>query len=151
MPDLKTEARPLSPHLQIYRWPITMLMSILHRITGIALHVGTLLLAAWLIAAAMGLEAFARFQSWLFSPLGLVILIGYSWALMLHMLGGIRHLIWDLGYGLERRGRAALSYATLIGSIVLTGLIWGVGVYSFAAACQSYLDIQSPWRICPTP
>ncbi len=130
MADLQASPppRPLSPHLQIYRWPITMTMSILHRITGAALHVGTLLLAAWLIAAAMGSSAFAwLYHHILITPLGLLVLVGYTWALMHHMLGGIRHLIWDLGYGMERKVRIGLSYATIIGSVVLTALIWVAG------------------------
>ena len=93
-------ARPLSPHLRIYRLTLTMLMSIVHRITGAALYVGTLLLAWWLLAAASGPNAYATFQAVTSSFIGRVVLLGYTWALVHHMLGGIRHLIWDSGHGL---------------------------------------------------
>src|SRR3954454_21204167 len=96
----KAPARPLSPHLQVYRWPVTMLMSILHRVTGMALYAGTVLLAAWLLSAASGPAWFARALWLICTPIGLLILFGYTLALMHHMLGGIRHFVWDLGYGL---------------------------------------------------
>src|ERR1700688_5304841 len=91
-------ARPLSPHLQIYRPMLTMVMSIVHRITGAALYVGTLLLAWWLLAAASGPNAYATFQAAASSVIGRGVLLGYTWALVHHMLGGIRHLIWDSGH-----------------------------------------------------
>ena len=92
-----------TPHLGIYRPQINMVMSILHRLTGAALYVGTLLLAAWLIAAAMGERAFAVVSEVLAHPLGKLVLVGYSWALVHHMLGGMRHLLWDTGRGLQPR------------------------------------------------
>src|ERR1700730_10848073 len=91
--------RPLSPHLQTYRWTLTMALSIVHRITGMALFFGTLLVAWWLIAVSAGPNAYAVFQDFLGSIFGRLILLGYTWALLHHMLGGIRHLAWDLGYG----------------------------------------------------
>jgi succinate dehydrogenase / fumarate reductase cytochrome b subunit len=119
-----TRARPLSPHLTIYRWPITMTMSILHRITGGALYVGTLLVAWWLIAAATSETHFA-FVDWLIgSWFGLVVLFGYSWALFHHMLGGVRHLIWDTGAGLEKETASKLAWATVVGSVLLTAAVW---------------------------
>ena len=118
------DSRPLSPHLQIYRWPITMTMSILHRVTGGALYVGTLLLAWWLLAAATSPSAFAWVQWVIGSPIGLLILFGYTWALMHHMLGGIRHLIWDTGAGLKKETASKLAWATLAGSLVLTVAVW---------------------------
>ncbi len=122
-----TRQRPLSPHLSIYRPAITMTTSILHRITGGALYVGTLLVAWWLIAAATSEEYF-NFVSWLYgSWFGLIVLFGYTWALMLHLLGGIRHLIWDTGTGLEKHTASKIAWATLIGSIVLTLLVWIAG------------------------
>jgi succinate dehydrogenase / fumarate reductase cytochrome b subunit len=125
MADPKTPSpRPLSPHIQIYRWPVTMVMSILNRITGAALYVGTVLLAAWLMAAASGPEAFARAQWLAGSPIGLLVLFGYTWALMHHMLGGLRHFVWDLGFGHGAVERIWLSYATIVGSVVLTLAIW---------------------------
>jgi succinate dehydrogenase / fumarate reductase cytochrome b subunit len=125
MADVKSTAnRPLSPHLQIYRPLINMVMSIFHRITGGALYFGTLLLAWWLIAAAAG-QRYYDFVNGLFThPLGKVVLFAYTWALMHHMLGGIRHLIWDTGLGLDLVSIDRLSWATIIGSIVLTLAIW---------------------------
>ncbi|MGZ8409473.1 MAG: succinate dehydrogenase, cytochrome b556 subunit, partial [Hyphomicrobium sp.] len=86
--------RPLSPHLQIYRPLINMVMSILHRITGAALYFGTIILAAWLVAAASGPEAFKTVTGWLNTWAGWIVLFGYTWALIHHALGGIRHFIW---------------------------------------------------------
>ena len=122
-------AKPLSPHLQIYGWPITMAMSILHRITGGALYFGTIIMAWWLLAAAEGPQSYATAQYWLGSPIGLLVLFGYTWALMHHMLGGIRHLIWDTGAGFGPVQREWLSRANIIGSVVLTLLLWIVGYF----------------------
>ncbi len=117
--------RPLSPHLQIYTPLINMVMSILHRITGAALYVGTLLLAWWLIAAATGPGDFdyvsAIFGSW---PVRL-ILVGYTWALLHHMLGGLRHFIWDFGFGYDLKTIDQLSWGSIFLSLVLTAVIWG--------------------------
>lgn len=122
-----TRQRPLSPHLTIYRPPITMTMSILHRITGGALYFGTLLLVWWLVAAATS-EAYFDFVAWAFgSWIGRIVLLGYSWALTHHMLGGIRHFIWDTGAALEKRTASKLAWATLAGSLSLTLLIWIAG------------------------
>lgn len=118
--------RPLSPHLQIYRWTWTMAMSIFHRITGVTLYLGTVLLAFWLVAMASGPEGYA-WAGWFFgSWLGYLVLFGYTWVLMHHMLGGLRHFIWDFGVGFEANRRFALAKMTLVGSIVLTLLIWTV-------------------------
>jgi len=117
-------ARPLSPHLSIYKRESNMVMSILHRITGAGLYAGTLLLAWWLVAAATGPEALAFVNRVLASPLGLLVLVGFTWALVHHLLGGIRHLIWDTGRGFDISSINALSWATMIGSIVLTIAIW---------------------------
>ena len=119
--------RPLSPHLTVYRPPITMTMSIVHRITGGALYFGTLLLVWWLVAAASGPNAYAIVQWVMETLIGRLILFGYTWALIHHMLGGIRHLIWDTGYGLGPTEREWLTLATLIGSIGLTVILWFVG------------------------
>ncbi len=101
-----------------------MAMSIAHRVTGSALYVGTLLLAWWLIAVASGPNAYATFQSVAASWIGRLVLFGYTWALIHHMLGGIRHLIWDTIHGLEPGDRDWLARATLFGSVALTILIW---------------------------
>ena len=122
-----TRARPLSPHLTVYRMPITMTMSIVHRITGGALYFGTLLVAAWLMAAASSQATF-DWVNWAFgSWLGRLVLFGYTWALMHHMLGGVRHLVWDTGAGLEKHTASKIGWATLAGSIALTLLIWIAG------------------------
>jgi succinate dehydrogenase / fumarate reductase cytochrome b subunit len=119
--------RPLSPHLSIYKPMLTMMMSIFHRITGAALFFGTLLLTWWLLAAASGPNAYAKVQGFMGSIIGMLILFGYTWALMHHMLGGIRHLIWDTGRGFGPVEREWLTLATIIGSVGLTVLIWIIG------------------------
>jgi succinate dehydrogenase / fumarate reductase, cytochrome b subunit len=119
--------RPLSPHLQIYRPMLTMMMSIVHRVTGAALYSGTLLLTWWLIAAAAGPNAYANVEWFTGTLIGKVILFGYTWALLHHMLGGIRHLIWDTLHGFSPAERELLTLATLIGSVTLTVLIWVAG------------------------
>ena len=120
-------ARPLSPHLQIYRPMLTMMMSIVHRITGAALYFGFLLFAWWLVSAAAGPNAYANVEWFMGTLIGKFVLFGYTWALLHHMLGGIRHLIWDLGYGFGPTEREWLTAASLIGSIGLTIVVWIVG------------------------
>ena len=132
MADIKAPVeRPLSPHLFIYKPMLTMLMSIAHRITGAGLYFGTLLLAWWLLATASGPNAYAGIGTFTNSFVGRVILFGYTWALMHHMLGGIRHLIWDSGRGFGSAEREWLAIASLVGSISLTIIIWVLG-YLFA-------------------
>jgi succinate dehydrogenase / fumarate reductase cytochrome b subunit len=104
-----------------------MVMSIVHRITGGALYFGMLLLAWWLLAAATGPNAYANVEWFMGSFIGRLVLFGYTWALLHHMLGGIRHLIWDTGRGFEPAEREVLTLATLIGSITLTFILWVVG------------------------
>jgi succinate dehydrogenase / fumarate reductase cytochrome b subunit len=106
---------------------LTMTMSIVHRITGGALYFGTLLLAWWLIAAASGPNAYANFEWFIGSLIGRVVLFGYTWALLHHLLGGIRHLIWDTLHGLEPVDRELLTLSTLIGSVSLTLVVWVIG------------------------
>jgi succinate dehydrogenase / fumarate reductase cytochrome b subunit len=119
--------RPLSPHLSIYRWPAPMAMSIAHRITGGALYFGTLLVAWWLIATAAGPNPYATVAGFMASFFGRLILFGYTWALIHHMLGGIRHLIWDTGHGFAPSERQWLAHATWIGSVSLTLILWVLG------------------------
>jgi succinate dehydrogenase / fumarate reductase cytochrome b subunit len=124
MTEQKTRAeRPLSPHLQVYRLTITMVMSIVHRIVGVGLYVGTMLFVWWLFAAGNARD-FDRINGWIGSWFGRLILFGFTWALLHHMLGGIRHLIWDTGRGLEPGERELIAWATLIGSVTLTLLVW---------------------------
>lgn len=123
-PQLSRRPRPLSPHLSIYRRLNNMVMSILHRITGVALYFGTLLLAWWLIAAATNATAFATVSGFLGSIPGRLILFGFTWALLHHMLGGLRHFVWDMGIAMDHPQREYLAQATLIGGMVLTILVW---------------------------
>lgn len=116
--------RPMSPHLQIYTPLMSMVMSIVHRATGVALFFGTILLAWWLAAAAIGPEAYASFMALADSLIGRLVLFGYTWALIHHMLGGVRHFIWDTGRGFELRTIDVLAWGTLIVSITLTLVIW---------------------------
>ena len=125
-----TRQRPVSPHLQVYRLIPTMLMSIVHRITGGALYFGTLLVAWWLIAAAIS-PAYFDFVNGIYgSFLGRLVLFGYTWALLHHMLGGVRHLIWDTGTLLEKRTANTIAWTSLAGSITLTILVWIAGYAS---------------------
>ncbi len=116
--------RPLSPHLQIYRPAISMVMSIFHRLTGTALYLGMLVLAWWLIAAASGPDYYAFTMNLIGSPIGYLILIGLSWAVFHHALGGLRHFLWDTGRGFEIPTVLRLSWVTLLGSVTLTALFW---------------------------
>lgn len=115
--------RPLSPHLQIYRLTMTMAMSILHRATGIALYVGTLLFVWWLLSAASA-RTFDAANGFFSSWFGRLVLFGYTWALLHHMLGGLRHLIWDTGRGLGAAEREFYAWATILGSVSLTLVTW---------------------------
>jgi len=120
-------ARPLSPHLQVYKMMLTFVMSGFHRISGFVLYFGIVLLAWWLIAAAAGPNAYANVEWFMGSWIGRLVLLGYTWALLHHMLGGIRHLIWDTIHGFEPAEREMLALATLVGSISLTVVVWVVG------------------------
>jgi len=116
--------RPLSPHLQIHRAEINMVMSVFHRLTGVALYFGALLLAWWLFAAATSPQYFA-FVNGLFATWpGMIVLVGYSWALIHHMLGGLRHFVWDTGSNLDIASVDVLSWATIILSLLLPAGLW---------------------------
>ena len=119
-----TRSRPLSPHLQVYKPIPTMVMSIVHRITGVALYFGTFLLVVWLIAAASSPEAFDKVNGLYGSWLGLLVLVGFSWALIHHTIGGVRHFVWDTGAGFGPQSRELLAKLTIGGSVVLTVLLW---------------------------
>jgi succinate dehydrogenase / fumarate reductase cytochrome b subunit len=127
MADSRPAARPLSPHLQIYRPMLSMMMSILHRITGAALFFGTILFVWWLSAAAHSDGYFNLVQGFFGHWFGRFILFGFSWALIHHLLGGVRHFIWDTGRGYALPTVEKLVWANLIGSIALTVLIWMIG------------------------
>ena len=121
-------ARPLSPHLQVYRWQITMTMSILHRATGVALAVGAFGVAWWLLAAAGGPDAFATFRGFAGSLLGRIALVGFSFCLVYHLFNGLRHLLWDVGYGYEIPRLYATGWTVLVLTAVVTAGIWFVAL-----------------------
>lgn len=127
MLDPKPSARPLSPHLQIYKPMLTMMMSITHRITGVGLYLSAFLLVWWLSAAAASDSYFAAVQSCFGSWLGRLILFGFTWALLHHSLGGIKHLLWDTGRGFNLRVVEWLAGGSLAASISLTVILWIVG------------------------
>jgi succinate dehydrogenase / fumarate reductase cytochrome b subunit len=120
--------RPLSPHLSVYRVTMTMAMSIAHRISGIALYFGVLVLAWFLIAASADASAFAIVSEFIGSLIGRVVLFVVTWALFHHLVGGFRHIIWDAGYGLDAPLRDQMAWATVIGGFALTVLVWIVGL-----------------------
>ena len=120
--------RPLSPHLQVYRWQLTSVLSILHRFGGIALSLGAILLVWWLGAAADGPEPYAAVQRFLGSWLGLLLLLGWSVALFYHLCNGIRHLWWDTGRGLSLESVYAGGWTVVVASAVLTILAWIAGL-----------------------
>ena len=119
--------RPVSPHIQVYRLMLTYVMSCVHRITGFVLYLGFALITWWLLAAATGPNAYGNFEWFTGTIIGQIVLVGFTWALIHHSLGGIRHLIWDLIYGFEPADREMLALATIVGSVVLTILLWVVG------------------------
>jgi succinate dehydrogenase / fumarate reductase cytochrome b subunit len=124
MPQNIPVNRPLSPHLQVYRLIFTFLMSGFHRVTGLLLYFGVLFGVWWLVAAASGPDYFAFVNGLAGSILGRVVLLGLTWLLIHHALGGVRHFIWDTGRCLDSRGRELLARLTLIGSLTLTPLVW---------------------------
>ena len=125
---MTSDPRPLSPHLQVYRWQLTSVLSILHRISGVALAIGTILLVWWLGAASDGPEAYAGVQAFLGSWLGRILLFGWSLALFYHLANGLRHLWWDTGNGFELRQVYIGGWTVIGATIVLTLLAWGVGL-----------------------
>ncbi len=127
MADNTARTRPLSPHLQIYRLTLTMIMSIVHRVTGAVLYAGTILLVWWLSAASISDRYFALVQGFFGHWFGRLVLFGFTWALIHHALGGLRHLVWDTGRGFDRGTIEILARVTLAGSVILTILVWIVG------------------------
>lgn len=120
----RVSSRPLSPHLQIYRWPLTMLTSILHRVTGIVVSAGAVLLTAWLVAAANGPDTYNVMREALASILGRIVLLGLTLSLVYHLLNGIRHLAWDTGAGFKLPTARLTGYLVFLGTILLTAGIW---------------------------
>jgi succinate dehydrogenase / fumarate reductase, cytochrome b subunit len=120
--------RPLSPHLQIYKWQLTMVMSILHRATGLALSFGAIFLVWWLVAAASGDAAYASAQWFFDSWLGLIFLLGWCFSFFYHLCNGIRHLAWDMGSGFALKTAYRSGYVVAVASLVLTAVAYIAGM-----------------------
>ena len=120
-----TKTRPLSPHLTIWRWGPHMAVSILHRVTGGGLSVvGLAVLTWWLTAAAGGPASYASFTKVMTSPIGLIVLVGLTWAFFQHLLSGIRHLAMDTGAAFELGTNKRFAILTIVGSVILTAAVW---------------------------
>ncbi len=126
MAEPKLRPRPRSPFFDIYRWPLTMLTSILHRVTGIGIALGGLLLACWLVALALGPDSYARVQAFHGHFIGRFLLFGFTWALVYHWLNGIRHLAWDVGIGFDKQTGFRSGLFVLLGSVGFTLVIWAL-------------------------
>jgi succinate dehydrogenase / fumarate reductase cytochrome b subunit len=124
---MPVRARPLSPHLEIYRWQIGNTLSILHRLTGVALALGIVALSYWLISLAEGDAAYGSALRVLWSPLGMLFLVGWTFSFLYHLLNGVRHLFWDAGYGFERTQRHVSGWIAVVGAVGLTACVcWTV-------------------------
>lgn len=121
---MSNSGRPLSPHLSIYRWPITMTLSILHRMTGIVLSAGLIVYAAWLMSAAGDAARYEGFTDIMRSPFGRIALVAWSAAFFFHLANGVRHLIWDAGRGFDKAQANASSWIVVAATVVLTLLYW---------------------------
>jgi succinate dehydrogenase / fumarate reductase cytochrome b subunit len=126
---MATPIRPLSPHLQVYRLPLTALISISHRITGVGLTLGTLLLTWWVTAAAYGEPYYSKVQAFLGDWFGQLLLLGFSFALFFHLCNGLRHLFWDFGRYFEPEQVRRSDAAVLIGSVALTVATWAQVIF----------------------
>jgi len=129
---MRSADRPVSPHLQVYRWQLTSVLSILHRAAGVALSIGTIVLVWWLIAAASTPEAFEAVTGFLYSWLGLLLLFGWSVSLFYHLCNGIRHLVWDTGHALDLRSTYLGGWLVLGGTAALTLIAWGAVIVGWA-------------------
>lgn len=121
---MRNSARPLSPHLSVYRWPLTMTISILHRVTGVLLSAGLLLLSAWLVTAADGSMAYGRLADMMRSGIGRVLLASLSFAFFFHLANGVRHLVWDFGFGFEKHQANASGWAVIVATLLFTITYW---------------------------
>ncbi|QSX78185.1 succinate dehydrogenase, cytochrome b556 subunit [Agrilutibacter solisilvae] len=130
----RVRERPLSPHLQVYRWQVQMVTSILHRATGVVLALGSLLLVCAFLSLAAGPQEWARFSGLARSPLGFLVLFGWSWALAFHLINGIRHLVQDAGFGYAIESFIRSSWVSVVGSLLLTALIWLAAILQWGAA-----------------
>jgi succinate dehydrogenase / fumarate reductase cytochrome b subunit len=116
--------RPMSPHLQVWRWHITMATSIAHRATGVALYAGALIAAAWAVSLASGPDAYAQFKAIMGSPIGLIVMFGLTLSFFYHLANGIRHLVWDAGHGFEIRSANATAVAVFAFAAGATVVVW---------------------------
>lgn len=124
----KLVQRPLSPHLQVYKWPVSMALSIGHRISGVGLAIGTLLMTWWLVAAALSNGAFAAVQGVLSSVIGVLALMAWTAALIFHLFSGIRHLMWDIGIGFDDRSYRTSGWTVVVAVVAVTLIVWAVGL-----------------------
>jgi succinate dehydrogenase / fumarate reductase cytochrome b subunit len=127
-PQKRGRERPLSPHLTIWRWQVTMLASIMHRATGMALSAGAVVLAWWLVSISNGPEGYDSFMVYAAMPLGLIVLFGFTWAFAFHFCNGVRHLAWDLGYGFEKHTASRTGFLVFALSFIIAiaafALVW---------------------------
>ena len=133
-PDPNVRSRPLSPHLDVYKWQVQMVTSILHRATGIVLVFGLLGLVWGLLALAAGPERWTAFAACTGSPFGMLVLFGFSWALAFHLINGIRHLVQDTGHGYAIPEFVRSSWISIIGSAVLVVVVWAIVLFRGGAA-----------------
>ena len=124
--------RPLSPHLQVWRWHITMATSIAHRVTGVGLYIGALIAAAWAVSLASGPEAYATFKAVLGSPIGKLVLFGMTLSLFYHLANGVRHVVWDLGHGLDVKSANASAVLVFAFAIAATIAVWVIAAMTGA-------------------
>ncbi len=128
-----TGSRPLSPHLQVWRWHLTLAASIMHRVTGMALYAGAFIAAGWAVSLAMGEQAFTGYRALLGSPLGLFVLIGLTFSAFYHLANGVRHLVWDSGLGFEKHEATVTAAAVFAFGAVATAVVWTVAFLHGAA------------------
>ena len=121
---MSNKGRPLSPHLSVYRWPISMTLSILHRMTGVALSIGFIALVVWLEAIALGASSYESLSGWMSSGIGQLLLLGWCFSFFFHLSNGVRHLFWDAGRGFEKRQVTASSWVVIVAAFLLTGSYW---------------------------
>jgi succinate dehydrogenase / fumarate reductase cytochrome b subunit len=121
---MNTDGRPLSPHLTIYRWPITMILSILHRVTGVAMSLGLIVFVLWLAAIAFDAPGYESLQNVLDTFVGRLLLLGWCFAFFFHLANGVRHLIWDTGRLFEKQQAEASAWVVLIAAVLMTAGYW---------------------------
>lgn len=121
---MSNEGRPLSPHLSVYRWPITMTLSILHRMTGVALSIGLIALVVWLESIAIGASSYDDLSGWMNTGVGQLLLLGWCFSFFFHLSNGVRHLFWDSGRGFEKSQANASSWIVIVATFALTAGYW---------------------------